>query len=318
MAFVIDVGFFTIACLAVIFSGFFFVKYLGRFTTYLKLGGFMAGFIIMSFATSLPELIISITSSLSGYSGIVFGTIIGSNIANLTIVIGVSVLFAKGIKVEKQVVRRDSWFMFGFVVLAVALIGFDRVLGRIDGLILIGAYIAYMIYLMTQNRVSALDQIEIPKYKFIISIVFMFVLAAVLYVASNFLAIFAENISLSIGLPSIFIGLIVVALVTTLPDLTIRVRSVVAGKPELAVDNTISNVITNSALALGIAALINPLSGVFFIFITSAAFMIVTSFLFITFLESESNLKWREGLSLVLIHVLFLVFEFYIATRVVA
>jgi len=311
-----DIISFAIACLVIIFSGFWFVKYLGKFTRYLKLGGFLAGFVILSFATSLPEFLISITSALGGYPNIVLGTIIGSSIANLTIVIGISVLFAKGIRIERSTIRRDSWFMFGFVILAVALMGFDRVLGRIDGLILISAYVVYMVYLMTRKRVEVLDQVAVPKSKFLISIVMMFVLAGVLYLGSNFMVIFAESISLSIGLPSIFIALIVVALVTTIPDLAVRIRSISAGKRDLAIDNTMGNVITNLALALGIAALINPLTGLFLVFVTSAAFLILASFLFITFLESEATLTRREGLSLVLIHVFFLVLEFYIATKV--
>src|SRR3989338_7469329 len=127
---------FLISCLVLVVSGGFLVKLIVKIASYLRLSEFVVAFIIMAFSTSIPELFVCISSAISGNPALSLGNVIGSNIADLTLVIGIVALLGNGIKPQNPLIKKDSLFMFLIALVPIALMIFDQTLSRIDGIIL--------------------------------------------------------------------------------------------------------------------------------------------------------------------------------------
>ena len=111
-------------------------------------------------------------------------------------------------------------------------------------------------------------------------------------------------------IPSILIGLFMVSIGTTLPELTFEVKAVLAKHRYMALGDLLGSVVANSTLVLGVTALIHPITADFLLFITSASFMVVVAFLFMTFVESEKKITLQEGIALIMLYVLFIIVMF--------
>src|SRR3989338_694406 len=135
---------FLISCLVLVASGGYLVKLIVKIASYLKLSEFVVAFIIMAFATSIPELFVGINSAIGGNPALSLGNVIGSNIADLTLVIGIAALLGRGIKPKNFRIKKDSLFMFLTALVPVALMIFDQTLSRTDGVILISIFIIYI------------------------------------------------------------------------------------------------------------------------------------------------------------------------------
>ena len=113
-------------------------------------------------------------------------------------------------------------------------------------------------------------------------------------------------------LPPILIGLFMIAIGTSLPELVIGISTALKGYKQMAVGNIIGSNIANATLILGVTSFIYPITSNFLLFITSGVYMVLTAFIFATFIRSGSKLDWEEGLSLILLYTFFIILEFYI------
>jgi cation:H+ antiporter len=143
---------------------------------------------------------------------------------------------------------------------------------------------------------------------------FLFSLA-LLFISAEFVVRYATNLSIDLALPPILIGLFLVAVGTSLPELVFGARAVMTKHEEMALGDIIGAVVVNSTIVLGVAALIFPLTTThLMLFFTSAAFMLLVAFLFTTFVETESRITVKEGISLILLYAFFIFLEFYVKT----
>ena len=108
----INLTLFLVSCLVLVLSGSWVVKSLSKIASFLRISEFLVGFVIMALSTSIPELFVGITSSLAKNPALALGTVIGSNIVDLTLVIGIVIVLAKGIGTERRFMKRDSFYMF--------------------------------------------------------------------------------------------------------------------------------------------------------------------------------------------------------------
>ena len=304
----IDLLMFVLACIVLARSGAWIVQGLIKIAKFLNLGEFTIGFVVMAFATSLPELFVSISGSIAGAGGLVIGNIIGSNIANLGLVLGIGILLLKGVKIESDAIRTDSLHMF-LIVLLPLLLMLDRQLSRIDGAILICMFIIYLIKLFKSRKRFAEKKYDIHWREMFSSFALTFIGLILLLVSAHFVVQYAIKISIDIGITEILIGLILVAIGTSLPELVFEISSALKGHHKMGLGTIIGSVVINSTLVLGVAALIRPITADFVLFLSSAVFLIAISFLFVTFVESESKLSLKEGLSLLLFYVLFIIVQ---------
>ena len=218
----------------------------------------VVGVTIVAFGTSLPELLVSIISSLNGYNDLALGNIVGSNISNIGLVLAVSTfIFYYVLKTDispDEDANNDSYVM----VLAVLLLFFfsiDKSISQMEGLIFFSLYIFYIFWLYKRTKGENSDSDESKtSYLLLVGGLIGLLAGAQLTVDS------AVAIALAIGIPEIVVGLSVVAVGTSLPELAGTVSAARMGHKEIAVGNVIGSNIANIFLVMGILSIINPIT----------------------------------------------------------
>jgi len=281
------------------------VSSLHKIAHYLKLSNYIIAFILMGFATNLPELFLGVISAFNKVPIYSLGNIFGSNLANIGLVLGIGVLLIKGLKIKKKVAKEDAIYMLIVSLFSVVLI-FDGVLSRTDGFILLGIFVFYLIKIFYHSNHPTIEKRRILKSSFLASIVLFFVGIYLLILSSQVIVISGISISKNMGFPLILLG-IFSAVGTVLPELSFTIKSVFKYNGEMALGNILGGIIIKSSLMLGIVAIIHP------IFITnislvvlSASFMIISLALFIVFSRTDEELSFKEGLILFGLYILFL------------
>ena len=309
--------FFILACAVLFASGVYLVKSLTKIAQFLHITEFTAAFIIMAIATSLPEIFVGVSSALTKNTALCLGNVIGANIAGFALVGGIMILLARGIKIEKKDIKRDSLFLIPIVLLPLVLFFIDGVLNWIDGIILIIAFCLYSWHILKKRKKfkkPVEEEKERTKRSEIVlhSIIFVASLFFLL-LSSYFVVKYATSLSLELMLPPIIIGLFLIAIGTTLPELAFETRAAQQGHGEMALGNLIGSVVVNSTLVLGIAAIIYPITANTMFFIVSAIFLILLTFLFATFIHSGSKLYMMEGVALIMLYIFFIFIQFYLS-----
>ena len=307
MVWFFDLIFFALSCLILVTAGTILVRTLPFLARIFRLSEFVISFIIMAFSTSLPELFVGITSALEGNPALALGTVIGSNIANLSLVAGITIILARGFKSSSES-RKGSWFMLVFAILPMVLMFLGKGLSRIDGVILLVVFVFYMFVLLSKKTKTE-EKEKVGFFKFTLNIILFTISLFLLFYSAKYAVKYASQLAFEFMLPPILIGLFFIALGTSLPELVFGSIAARKRKPDLALGTLIGSVIANSTLILGITAIIHPITANFLLYITSAVFMIALVFLFIVFLDTDRKLSWKEGMVLILFYVLFLIIE---------
>ncbi len=304
--------YFGMSCFILIASGVFLVRSLSKISRFLGISEFSAAFIIMAFATSLPELFVGISSAMDGNPALSLGNVIGANILNLTLITGIIVLLSKDIKTNKRI-EKDSYFMLWGILLIIVLYVFGSKLSRIDGLILL-AFFGVNTYRTFKKRKKYPKKMKDGigrKNHFLPLLIFILALIG-LFISSQFIVKYASALAIDLNLPQIIIGLFLISIATTLPELVFGISAVRLHHKEMGIGDQIGTILANSTLILGVVSIIHPIEVVFLPFIISAIFMFIAAFLFTTFLITGRKLETIEGISLILIYVLFIIIEFFL------
>ncbi|OYT55208.1 MAG: hypothetical protein B6U72_00205 [Candidatus Altiarchaeales archaeon ex4484_2] len=302
-------GFLLFGFVLLVISSEYLVKGLSKIAICLNMNEFTIGFMVVAMATSLPELIIGINSAFDGVPSLSLGNVIGANIIDLTLIVGIIAILRRGIKIETKTVKTDSVYMFLIALLPLALF-LDGELSRYDGLILLGSFVMYLWRLFNQERRFRDRLLCENKRELYVGIFMAIVCVCLLYVSANIVVdasrIIAEKYLM---VPPILVGLLMLSFGTTLPELTFETRAIFMKHQYMALGDLIGSVILNSSLVLGVTSIICPITADPMIFMTSAFFLVVVAFLFMTFVEAEGHILWQEGVALILLYVLFLIFE---------
>lgn len=218
------------------------------------------GLTVVAFGTSAPEMAVSVSSAWSGSADIAVGNVVGSNICNVLLILGLSAL-AAALVVQKQLVRFDIPIMIFFSLLVLAM-GLDRDISRLDGAILFGGIVAYTVFLIREARregVASVDGAEAietqPLWK---NLAYIGVGLGMLVLGSQWLVDGAVAIAKYAGLSELVIGLTIVAVGTSLPELATSVMASLKGERDIAVGNVLGSNIFNIGAVLGISGLVAP------------------------------------------------------------
>ena len=288
------------------------VKSLVIISRFLRMSEFLAAYIIMAISTSLPELFIGINAAINLNSSLSLGNVIGANLVNLSLVAGIGLIFVGKFTVKSKEIKRDSLHMFFIALVPLFLMIVGGGLSRSDGAILVFIFVVYN-YLLIKKQAAHTKLLEnhVKKYQMIIAPVIFVGCLLLLFGSSHFAILFALEVSGGLGVPAILIGLVLLALGTTLPELSFTLSSFMSHHGELSLGNLVGSVITNSTLVLGITAMIFPIVAGFFTFLIASLFMVFALFLFVTFIGS-GKLGYKEGMSLVGLYVLFIIIQIYV------
>ena len=300
---------FIISCIGLVVCGSTLVRSLSKVAYFLRISEFVAGFLIISISTSLPELFVGIQSAMSGIPGLSLGTVIGSNIADLTLIIGIAMILSRRMIVQSKTIKKDAMLMIAMATLPLALMYLGEQVSRTDGVILILAFVWFEHRMILQRR-SFHKQLKdhISHKAAIISMVVLVGSLIGLYLSSMFAVAYAQDLSILAGIPPILIGLILLALGTGLPELAFESIAAMNNHPEMALGDVIGSVVTNSTLVLGVTAIIMPISVDFLLFLVSGLFLITSAIIFTSFVEAR-YLTWKVGIGLVMLYIIFIIVE---------
>jgi cation:H+ antiporter len=285
-------------------GGDFLVKSAASLAKKLNISPFLIGVTVVSFGTSAPELIVSLKAAFNGSSGIAIGNVIGSNIANLALVLGITVLIRPIVLDPKKL--RFSWF--AMLVASLMFLGFsiDGILDRVDGLFLISGLILFLILSIRKRDDSFVEEeLEKTLKTNLIPVYFIFG-AAGLYYGSELLVDSAITIAKSFGISEFIIGVSVVALGTSLPELVTSIIAIIKGQSSISVGNLIGSNVFNIFAVLGITSAVNPLKEDSFLIAIDLPIMLGVTLLTGLFLLVSKKLGRIEGLLLITIYIMYI------------
>lgn len=229
----------------------------------LKIPSMIIGLTIVAMGTSLPECAVSITASLSGNNTLAVSNAVGSNIFNLVVVCGCAALFAP-LPVSKETLQKEFPFSVFCGVLLMGLGFIGMCLGRIDGIGLLILFTIYLVAMVIQAKRKPLE-VESSYVPLLLRKVIVYIIGGILAIkfGGDFVVNGATDIATSMGLSQTLIGLTIVAMGTSLPELVTSVVAAKKGETDIAVGNVVGSNIFNVLLVLGIAAAISPIEFIF-------------------------------------------------------
>ncbi|MDH0623351.1 calcium/sodium antiporter [Pseudomonas chengduensis] len=225
------------------------------------------GLTVVAFGTSAPETAVSVQSALNGSGDLAIGNVVGSNIANVLLILGVTALVAP-LVVSRQLIRLDVPIMIGASLVTFGL-AWDGELSRFDGALLFAgvlAYTGFLIYSARKDKGGDDDEFakefglnEAPKpYAWAINLGLIIAGLVLLVVGSNFLVEGAVTLARALGISELVIGLTVVAVGTSLPELATSILAAIKGERDIAVGNIVGSNIFNLLCVLGLASMVAP------------------------------------------------------------
>jgi cation:H+ antiporter len=239
----------------------------GASTLALRIGitPLVVGLTVVAFGTSTPELVVSLKAALIGNSSISLGNVIGSNIANIALILGIAALI-RPLDVHANVIRREIPIMIGLSILLIVLL-LDRELSLIDGIIFVAGIITYNIINVVMARKEKNTEVEKEfseglktRLGVAVSIIFIVGGLGLMILGANLFVTSSISIAKAIGVSDAIIGLTIVAIGTSLPELITSIVASYKNESDIAIGNVVGSNIFNILGILGTTALVIPLS----------------------------------------------------------
>lgn len=284
----------------------FFVEGSSSIARIMKIPSVIIGLTIVAMGTSAPEAAVSIKAGLSGANEIAIANVIGSNIFNLLVVVGIcAIIYA--VTSDKEILKRDMPVNIGVSILLVFFL-FDLKLTRIEGIVLLVVFAAYLYFIVQsglKNRTNQEDEakpLSIPK-----SLIYIVLGLAAIIIGGDVVVDSASAIATQFGLSENLIGLTIVAIGTSLPELATSIVATRKGESGLALGNAVGSCIFNILFVLGISATLSPISVNMESFIDGSVLIGVSILLFI-FGKTKGKTTRAEGVICVLLYAAYMVY----------
>ena len=276
----------------------------------LKTPKIIIGMTVVSFATSAPELIVSIKAALNGYSDLALGNVIGSNIANLALVLGITLLISK-IEVQKSFYT-INWpiMMIGSLMLYFFLLN-DYLISFIEGVFLFSFLLIFLIYVLKFQKQVIEDAAteEILIFSKLKTVIYLVLGSVGLWAGSELLIYGATNLALDFGITERLVGITVVSIGTSIPELAASIISVLKKEKAISIGNLIGSNIFNILAVIGITSIITPISANDSTLYTDDIYWMLgvsLLLLILVFVSKKMELERKSGVILLLFYGLFL------------
>lgn len=285
----------------------FFVDGASSIAAILKIPTIIVGLTIVAFGTSAPEAAVSITSSIVGNNAMAVSNVVGSNLFNMLMVIGIAALMSN-LLMEKSVLNKDLPFLVGITVLwAIFLvIGWD--ISAIEGIILLALLVIYVVYLIRDAKKSSdANYVEKPKLTTPKSIIFILVGLAGIIIGGDLVVDSASAIAIALGMSETLVGLTIVAIGTSLPELVTSITALRKGENQLVIGNVVGSNIFNILFVLGASSAISriPLDSSMLI---DVLFMVAVTALCFIFGKTQEKYDKKEGIILIILFIAYMAF----------
>lgn len=307
----------------------FFVEGSSSIAKKLKVPSIIIGLTIVAMGTSLPETAVSVTASMVHNNELAISNVVGSNIFNLMFVIGVCAILTP-VLVQRETIVRDIPFS---VLCALILLGLgylawgdahEMTLGHLDGAIFLGAFAGYILYMIRtalkaraegkKIEIEGVEELEDGEMKLLSypkSIVCIIGGAAAIAFGGDLTVDAASRIAIDLGMSQTLVGLTIVSIGTSLPELVTSVVAARKNEVDMAVGNAVGSNVFNILMVLGIASAISPMS-LISENVIDILVLIIFSFVVWAFAKSERKITRREGIVMVL---MYLIYTAYIIMR---
>jgi len=272
---------------------------------------FIVGVTIVAIGTSLPELISSIIAVLEDSSEIVVGNVIGSNIANIFLILGIAAIIGKKLKITHEIIHVDLPILVGSAFLF-AIVIWDGILTLPEAFLLIMGIVIYFLYIINSEKENKDTEIkkemkgELRKKKLEVKTMAILLISAIfIYLGARYTIESIINLSEIFNLKKEIIAVSAMALGTSLPELAVSIVAIRKGKPEIAVGNILGSNIFNTFVVMGVPALIGTLIIPASIITFSLPIMLIATLLFFFITIDKVVTRW-EGWMLILFYILFI------------
>lgn len=273
---------------------------------------FVVGLTIVAFGTSAPEFALSVISSLAGENSFVLPNVIGSNIANITLVLGIYAIIAP-LTIMLSIEKREAWFMAAAVIL-LALLALDGTVSLTDGVVMLVVFLMYLVLLVRalivcspdSNICNEFDQaIHVTRrpWKNVVLIIAGFV---ALTIGVEATVSGATSIAQQFGVSDFIIGLVVISIGTCLPELTTAVTAARKKESDIVMGNALGTLIFNSLMVVGIGSLFQPITVTGLQMWTGLLPLVLLTPIMLLISRSKKGVGRKEGIALLLIYVVFI------------
>ena len=292
----------------------FFVEGASSVAKMLKVPSLIIGMTIVAMGTSLPELSVSVTASMNGSNALAISNVIGSNIFNLMVVLGFSAVITP-LLVGKDVLKKDYPFSL-FCAILLLVLGFIQMeLGHIDGIIFLVIFAAFLISQIIsaqKARAASLeneqaDEEDSGQLSFIFSVIYIIGGACAVKFGGDWVVSGAVSLATVYGLSENLIGLTIVALGTSLPELVTSIAAARRNELDMAIGNVVGSNIFNILMILGVAAAISPITFVMEN-VMDIGILLVFSAIVWVFCFTKGRINRREGIIMLLLYAVYLVY----------
>ncbi len=300
----IKIGIFATSLFIMLLLSKYLVDAMIHFSRRLKISEFFVGSVILALGTSMPEFIDNIVSSSIGIGELGLGNIIGSNIVNITLVLGLTALIKPISNIGKKATR-ESLIPLAAALLYV-LVAYDGVISRLNGLVLLAAFLLYQLHFRDKSlkvqRAVYIREIQADIFLTPIAI-FTIIICGWLVVNTG------ASISSDIGIPLSIFGLSILAVSTALPEMSASIISALKGHSKIGLGTILGSNTINLLLIGGVAALIRPIVlDNKIVILSSLALLIGTHLILFGFVKTRRNITNKEGLILLSAYIIYLTF----------
>lgn len=306
---------FSVAFITLARSSTFLINGIASLARILRISEYAISFLFMSFATSVSELFIGISAALGGLPELSLGNIFGANLINITLVIAVPIFLAGRLTIESKIRRRNFWFIF-FLSLFPFLLGFDGSISRGDGIILLLLFVFYIVLIAGEreyfSKAYDVNQFHQPKLHHRMHRTILVIAIGLLFltIASAVIVWASQQIAITFAIATLSFGVIFLSLATTIPEMTVGIRSALAQHGSMTAGNALGSIAFNSAFITGIVSIIHPIpipNRLEFFSVLGA--FIIAFFLFNLFIYRKNTIDKREAVILILVYLIFISFE---------
>ncbi len=285
----------------------FFVDGSSNIASILKIPTLIVGLTIVAFGTSAPEAAVSITSSLTGNNALAVSNIIGSNLFNMMLIVGLCALLNE-LKIGRDVIKIDLPFLVIITAILSAIIFIGWNISQIEGillLIIIIGYVSFLVYNAKKSKESEI--VEKPKMSLLRSVIYIVLGIAAIAIGGDLVVDSASYIAIAFGMSETLVGLTIVAMGTSLPELVTSLTALKKDENQLVIGNVIGSCIFNILFVLGASSAISPIA-INPNMVVDIMLMLVVTILFYIFGKTQDKYDKKEGAILVGLFIIYMAF----------
>jgi len=310
---------FVVSLAVLIYGADLIINQSGKIALKFGISEYLIGATLIALGTSLPEMAASIGASYHGKGELAVSNIIGSNIINITLVLGVVLLIAKNVKPHRDFFAKDSsWALFPVLIFIAILLGgitdnsngkLVTEISRVSAVALVFLMGAYILFLLRHDKdtLEIAEELDTEDEKFNwVKVIILLLIGFVMVVkGADYTVISASKIAKSFGISEWFIGVILVAMGTSMPELIVSVVAAIKGKADMAIGNIIGSNMANITIALGLSALTKPIKIDIAPYIFDISTLVIAT-LMLVFITANKMYSKPAGISLLVLLTIFL------------